>query len=299
MTELAAAAAAAYAVSRTANTFVNRFFDHIGADRQAERLRELNAVQTEGIVPRAKAETEAAVIFSKTGITITEDQAQSIRRLERESVRHTQNLNAIGLKSLPHYNEVIDPDAVPEGWMAEFTERCKNVSDEAVQELWAKLLAGEANAPGSFSRRALNVLSGMESSDAELFTKLCRTVWLFGNQPAPLIMPEIIRGDYYGKLGLSDPVLMHLEDLGLINFSSTQFQMLIDEEPWTGRMSYFGVEYEGLPTLPGVSFPVGRTLFTTSGRQLSRLSESGPIDGYPEFIASRMSIRPVGSSPTP
>ena len=46
-----------------------------------------------------------------------------------------------------------------------------------MQILWARVLAGEANAPGTYSKRTVNLLSDFDKSDAELFTKLCGFGW--------------------------------------------------------------------------------------------------------------------------
>ena len=52
---------------------------------------------------------------------------------------------------------------------------------DEMQSLWARVLATEANAPGALSKRAVNVLSDFDKSDAELFTRLCGFSWVIGN----------------------------------------------------------------------------------------------------------------------
>lgn len=42
-----------------------------------------------------------------------------------------------------------------------------------VRELWGRILAGEVNKPGSFSKRTLTILSDMGKAEAESFVKLC------------------------------------------------------------------------------------------------------------------------------
>ena len=43
-----------------------------------------------------------------------------------------------------------------------------------MQELWASLLAGEANQPGSVSERTVDFVAAMDKIDAETFARLCR-----------------------------------------------------------------------------------------------------------------------------
>ncbi len=47
------------------------------------------------------------------------------------------------------------------------------ISDEQMQALWAKILAGEANGPGRFSKKTVNIVASLDKSDAEAFTTLC------------------------------------------------------------------------------------------------------------------------------
>jgi len=54
-----------------------------------------------------------------------------------------------------------------------FQERYQNVSDEELARLCARLLAGEIHAPGTYGRRAMDAVAGMDSSDAELFQVAC------------------------------------------------------------------------------------------------------------------------------
>ena len=73
-------------------------------------------------------------------------------------------------------------------WMANFFDKCRIISDEEMQGLWAKVLSGEANAPGSYSKRTVNFLASMDKEDAALFTALCGFAWSFpGGYANPLI----------------------------------------------------------------------------------------------------------------
>ncbi|WP_282003145.1 DUF2806 domain-containing protein [Veillonella denticariosi] len=58
-------------------------------------------------------------------------------------------------------------------WFVRFYEAVGNISDEAMQELWAKLLAGEVAEPSSFSLKTIDVLRNLSKKDAELFSLVC------------------------------------------------------------------------------------------------------------------------------
>jgi hypothetical protein len=62
--------------------------------------------------------------------------------------------------------------------------------------LWSRVLAGEANKPGSYSKRTVNFLSDLDKIDAELFSQLCGFVWMFSTL-TPLVFD--VQVDIYNK----------------------------------------------------------------------------------------------------
>ena len=72
-------------------------------------------------------------------------------------------------------NEDARPDLITDDWGANFRDKAHTCSDPDMATLWAQLLAGEANKPGSYSRKTVNVLGDMDKTDAELFSNFC---WL-------------------------------------------------------------------------------------------------------------------------
>ena len=61
-----------------------------------------------------------------------------------------------------------DPD-----WTARFFNEAQDVSSEEMQVLWAKVLAGEVERPGSTSLRTLSILRDLNSDAATVFQRLC------------------------------------------------------------------------------------------------------------------------------
>ena len=54
-------------------------------------------------------------------------------------------------------------------WYTRYYEDCGNVSDEDLQAVWAKILAGEIRCPGSYSLRTLEYLRNLTKEEAMLF----------------------------------------------------------------------------------------------------------------------------------
>ena len=95
-----------------------------------------------------------------------------------EELRKQSNMESIIDKAILAINEEAKPQDLQDDWIANFFDKCRLVSDEQMQVLWAKILAGEANSPGKFSKKTVNLVANLDKSDAEAFTRLCGFVLL-------------------------------------------------------------------------------------------------------------------------
>ena len=91
-----------------------------------------------------------------------------------QEMRKQQNIENVITKAyskMEHVSDVSDKPVDPD-WVNSFFDSVANVSNEQMQTLWAKLLAGEVETPGAFSLRTLNTLKNMSQLDAELFSQI-------------------------------------------------------------------------------------------------------------------------------
>lgn len=58
-------------------------------------------------------------------------------------------------------------------WLDAFEDGASHAYDDEVRALWAHLLTGEIDKPGSFSKRAIRILRDMSIHEATLFRRLC------------------------------------------------------------------------------------------------------------------------------
>ena len=86
-------------------------------------------------------------------------------------------------------------------WFVRFFEDAGNISDEQMQELWAKVLAGEIEKPGSFSLRTLDLLRSLSKSEAETLQTIASYAIKIGNVHYISIDKELQNQyDYSNKL---------------------------------------------------------------------------------------------------
>ena len=140
-------------------------------------------------------------------------------------------------------------DEIPQqdlDWHMRFYDDSGYVSDETMQETWAKVLAGEIYHPGAYSRRTLTCLKNLSKEEALLFKKTCAASIRIGNN---VLLPRF--GGIMEKNGITYDDVLKLDDCGLIKSdigmtlgmsvgpefgiltSNNQFVLLVKENPNT------------------------------------------------------------------
>lgn len=66
--------------------------------------------------------------------------------------------------------DTANQEPLNEDWLNQFIREAENISDEQMQALWGKILAGEVKQPGSFSLRTFNVVKHLTRSECEHLT---------------------------------------------------------------------------------------------------------------------------------
>ena len=236
------------------------------------------------IVRVAKAEAEAGRIQAESQIQVTDLHRRAMHRFLEEEAKKQSNIEAITQNALPLLEDKSAPQNVANDWITNFFDKSRIVSDEEMQSLWSRVLAGEANAPGAFAKRTVNLLADLDKEDAVLFVQLCGFGWMIGNV-VPLIFD--VQASIYNDLGINFNTLSHLESLGLIQFNQlTGFRRL--RLPKSPTVYYYGQPVTlSLPNETENDFALGNVLLTRAGEQLAAVCESKPVDGFFEYVKEK------------
>ncbi len=114
----------------------------------------------------AKAEAEASLIQAEGEIQVTDLHRRAMHRFIEEEAKKQDNIEQITYQALPQLDQKSKPESIEDDWITNFFDKCRIVSDKEMQSLWSRVLSGEANAPGSYSKRTVNFLSDLDKSDA-------------------------------------------------------------------------------------------------------------------------------------
>ena len=230
----------------------------------------------------AKAKADAALILAKADIEIDEVKRRAAYRFVEEETRKQRNMESIVSKAIQDVDSNAQTEDVEDDWITNFFDKCRSVSDDEMQILWSRILSGEANSPGSFSRKTVNLVADLDKASAKLFYTLCGFGWLFDNDLIPLIFDPDKR--IYNQSGINVYSLGALDSIGLIQINTvTGFRL--SNLPKRGRVVYHGQSV--ILTFPKEeenSLDIGGVIMTPSGTQLSRIVKHAPINGFFEFV---------------
>ena len=147
----------------------------IGARGRAASLGILAEGQSDALRIIARAQSEAQQSLASPSlqgeVTISDAVSQRIQFQEEKRQKNIHAVTALAAAALDG-SEV--PDHEPNhDWTARVFNEIQDVSSEEMQELWARVLAGEVERPGNTSIRTLSILRNLDQKTARLFGYLC------------------------------------------------------------------------------------------------------------------------------
>lgn len=218
-------------LSKPATVLINKISNAVGILYEPRRIKQ-----------KAKAEVEAQetkVLGSLKIQDIIEQRA--LIRLVTEEVKNQENIESITSKALTSLDADAKPDEIEDDWLRNFFSKCKLISDDEMQTIWSKILAGEANNSGTFSKRTIEFLSMMDKSDAVLFDNFSKFCWYRCSKCSlPLIFDYSSDDNLYKKFDISYHTLNHLSMIGLINFENLGLEQSFNSDDKTLELNYYG-----------------------------------------------------------
>lgn len=257
-------------LSKPATVLIEKVCSAVGIVFEPTRIRR-----------KAKAEADAQQIVAVGRIEVDALERRALERWVHQEARKQANIESITAQAADSMPPGANPEALNEDWLAHFFKQCDTVSDSEMQTLWSKLLVGEATAPGTYSRRTVDLVSTLDKADASLFTAFGEFVWMIGEE-TPLIYD--LNNEIYKARGITFASLKHIDSIGLISFES------IAGYKRSGFAKHAVTVYHERPTL--LEFPVdstnqmmiGHALLTSAGKQLMAICGSERNDAFYHYV---------------
>ena len=238
---------------------------------------------------KAQAEADARIITAYAQAEVQNIAQRAGERIAYTEIRNQQNIESIVDKAKELLPAEVSSDPVNPDWTAEFAEQCKRTSDDELQNLWARLLAGEVAKPGTSSRHTLEIVKNLEPLDANAFALIVQTSWQIGGD---LYWLHVFR-DSGTRLGTPFKHYFKYEEYGIDKIQLTKLRLLNLILPLESGKQ-LGERYIGQPTVATFQgkrylispkeYPDGSRVeasyfantLTPWGKELSRIVE--PID---------------------
>ena len=149
----------------------------LAAQGEADSLRVLAEGQAAAlqIISGAQAEARSTVMDQHSEfhgqLEIGETITQRIRFQEEK--RHSNIAAAVVAAATELGDKEVSDHEPDHDWTARFFNEVQDVSSDDMRAIWAKILAGEVEKPGSTSARTLTILKNLDRKSARLFNTLC------------------------------------------------------------------------------------------------------------------------------
>ena len=261
-------------LSKPVDTLVKKVANAVGVWWEPKQMVRIAEAQAKVDMIRAIAEIKMDELAERAG-----------KRFVYEELTKQSNMESIMGKAIPSVNDKAKPENVEDDWIANFFDKCRLTSDEQMQALWANILAGEANSPGKFSKKTVNIVANLDKSDAEAFTRLCGFGFSISHSFEILIYD--IEDKIYTGHGITFDTISNLESVGLIQFNPlTNYRLVIPSD--RGFTQYFDQRlWLEFPQGKKTEVNTGHVFLTQAGRQRASLCEAGPVDGFIDYVKEK------------
>jgi Protein of unknown function (DUF2806) len=235
----------------------------------------------------AQAEADAEIIKANAKIEITDLQERALYRFILEEGKKQRNIESITSKALSQVQDTSTPQNMEDDWILNFFDKCRLISDEEMQVLWSKILSGEANSPGTFSKRTISFLSSMDKSDALLFQSLCNFgLHFIPDDIVPLVFDT--QSPVYMNHGIDFVSLKHLDEIGLISFDTFGSYKRM-HVPQKILADYFGrqitIQFENQMEN---ELNVGHVMLSKAGQELVRICGAHSITDFLDYALEQL-----------
>lgn len=204
------------AITETAKV-VNRFLEMVHDWASPWQIKRTARAEYERATLETAAKVERIIQVAEAESEIEQLKARTARRIVIEELRHQVNREAVVAEAIKYLPDSPPTDSINEDWLNSFFRDCEDISEPQMRTLFAKVIAGEFEEPGAFSRRTVGVVREMTARDIVLLEKACSLFWFLEMTPrgGPFI-PGFIADNEFTNLLYSDQIL-DLIDAGILH----------------------------------------------------------------------------------
>jgi hypothetical protein len=221
-------------------------------------------------------------IYANGDITIKTNDYKELAQRACNRLLYQELKKQENIENILHYaydelkkEDSVSDQSVDEDWTIRFFNSVEDISNEKMQEIWGKILAGEIKKPNSFSLRTLDTIKNLSQKEAELFQKIadyilcCMKQYFLYNEESIFSKYNIFYSDF-----------LLLEECNLLTTQALAFTVNIQENK---KIPVFNKDIVGIfkTTLTGEhKLSIDIYSLTRSGEQLFNIINTTPNNAY-------------------
>ena len=281
-------------LAEPATVLIEKISDAVAGVAGPWQTRRMARANAEAAAIRSRGEMDAAIERAENGRQIKEIEMRAMYRSLAEETMYQSNIENIVSEAVPHLDpESASPKGMDDDWIRSFFGRARMIGDPEMQSLWARILAGEANEPGAFSFKTVNVMADLSKQDAETFQTLADFVWYLDGSPT--IIDIDVTDVFYKKSRIDYDSMSRLFELGLVSRRIIGFDssagMIRGQEPVISvKGEKVIAEYGGhrlelsFRDKNGKYLFVGSWKLTQAGAEILSLVDVRPVEEFYETV---------------
>lgn len=272
-----------------------KWLDRAKADNEAYRIQAVGDAQTRVMESRARiisdmaregmnlqglSITNAEISAQLTGLSpeLQQLHQRTQQRIAYENIMEQLNRDTVVAHAAAELvdDEQIADEPVDPDWMKRVFRTVQDISNEEMQLIFGKILAGEVKQPGSFSLRTVDFLSTFTKKEAASFRDICAFSWK-DEDDIDIILFSLEENNWNIKMP-SYNELQHLAEIGLIEYSVGMFAPKFGYEQSTITLSYNGSKFKIEAETPKDDtgkprISAGIVLLTKMGKELAQVCQ--------------------------
>lgn len=225
--------------------------------------------------------THSPILINQPLETRTKDR---LNFQEEKKQLNIENITAFATEELKNEESVTD-EPVDEDWITRFFRIVEDISNEEMQILWGKILAGEVKQPKSYSIRTLELIRNLSKKEADTFMRVAQFAIKSGDKN------YLFKGNDNNKLskdfGINYMDVALLTEIGLIQpgtFVNHQFLQHDSDSQHILIAGNIVIIVKVKANNPIIMMPVD--VFSSSGNELLKLIKPAPPMDYLIYFAN-------------
>lgn len=190
--------------------------------RHKRKMADATAYEISVVGDAMRNAADLPVLYNQEGVVINSEDFNRLMqrtgtRLALQETIKQYNIECVvdNAYDILEKEEHCSSEPVDQGWINRFFDSVADVSDEDLQKLWSKVLAGEILQPKSYSLRTLETLKNLSKYEAELFEKVAPLATTMQGGLFLTAETDVLR-----KYGVYYQDILCLDECGLINSDS-------------------------------------------------------------------------------